>query len=157
MDRSGCGLDRGIGALKIYQGGQLRGGFLGNHVIQAGRVVWVGNEAIACIIGQFRDLSLNMRAFGTPWVQSAKVEMLQHPGHQNGCRTLAIWPMLNQLIAPIRPRNRISVERGTSREILHRVRATHGLQRRDHILRDFAFIKCITALLGHTAQNLRLS
>ena len=46
---------------------------------------------------------------------------------------------------------------GDTGQIFHRVAAAHGLQRGDHVLGHFAFVKAFAAFAGHAAQNFGLT
>ena len=155
VHRFGQRFGGGHGAFGVDEGGEFRGRLFRQHVIQPrGRV---GDKAVAGVIGEFRRLGLDMGAHGAEGVHGLKVELGEDVQHQDRRRALAVWRVLIQIGALVGAVNGGGVLAGDTGQIFHRVAAAQSLQRGDHVLGHFAFVKAFAALAGHAAQNFGLT
>ncbi len=119
--------------------------------------VGVRDDPVAGVIGQFRGLRLEVDTRGADRIEGGDVEMRQDIGQQDRRGTLTVRRMLNQSEPAVTARDRRVPGTAAGGEIVRRVDATKGAQRRDHIVRHRAFIEPCAALRGDAAQHLGLT
>ena len=94
------------GCIRVDQGGQLRGRFGGQHMIEARGMIGICDKAVARVIGQLCGLGLDMGALAAEGIHARNVEMRQDIQHQNRGGALAVWRVLDQFHLLVGARHR---------------------------------------------------
>ena len=126
-------------------------------MIEPRRVIGVGDEPVAGVIGEFGRLRLDMGALGAEGVHRRQVELRKDVQHQERRRAMAVRRMLDDLEILVVSRNRLGLVAACRREILEAVLATGSLERGDHVFGDFPAVESGCAVPGDTAQHFGLA
>ncbi len=124
------------------------------QVIEPRRVVRVGDEPVARVIGELCRLGLDVRALGAEGIEPRKVEAPEDVQHQKRGRTLAVRRMLKHLMPQERAGHRAAVVAARRGEIVVGVAPSGGAQAGDHVLGHRPLVEPRAAVPGDEAQRL---